>query len=279
VIKMRVKKLLVIAALASVPGAASHSRRSLRKSRGRPAAPSPADGLEQIDCKKCMSQVMRLLVPGTRGCPAGNGTLIPSSTPQRVPTAYCTTLLPKKRQCVAFSFGIDGVWDFDNILSKQSSCRVLSFDPFCCGAAHRVSADHDFIPVGLATYDGLSQSDVSHGNVSYPVMMLKTIMDSWEQPKVDLLRLKVSSMLEWKGLKNLINLGTIQDIRQLSLNIHFADDTMWEEYKIILSGLKSAGFVPFYVAKQPNAEYLKVQEGTQSLHSRYEVAYGNTYHA
>eukprot|EP00308_Calcidiscus_leptoporus_P020807 CAMPEP_0119357818 /NCGR_PEP_ID=MMETSP1334-20130426/6141_1 /TAXON_ID=127549 /ORGANISM="Calcidiscus leptoporus, Strain RCC1130" /LENGTH=52 /DNA_ID=CAMNT_0007372155 /DNA_START=75 /DNA_END=233 /DNA_ORIENTATION=- len=52
---------------------------------------------------------------------------------------------------------------------------------------------------------------------------------------------------------------------------------MWEEYKTILTGLKSAGFSPFYVAKQPDAEYLKVQEGGQSLHSRYEVAYGYTY--
>ena len=52
---------------------------------------------------------------------------------------------------------------------------------------------------------------------------------------------------------------------------------MWEEYKDILVGLKSAGFLPFYVARQPNAEYLKVQEGSLSLYNRYEVGYGNLY--
>merc|ERR1711871_1492577 len=104
---------------------------------------------------------------------------------------------------------------------------------------------------------------MGYGNVSVPVLTLKTIMDSFQLPKVDLLRLKVSSPLEWKGLKNLLNLGTIQDIRQLSLNMNFADNDMWAEYRVILSGLRTAGFVPFYTSKQPNAEYLKVQEGDQ----------------
>jgi len=102
-------------------------------------------------------------------------------------------------------------------------------------------------------------------------------MQSLEHDRIDMLRLKVSSKVEWKGLKNLINLGTVQEIRQISLNIHLADSDMWEEYKTILTGLKSAGFAPFYVAKQPDAAYLKVQEGVQSLHNRYEVAYGYTY--
>ena len=88
---------------------------------------------------------------------------------------------------------------------------------------------------------------------------------------------QVSSNKEWKGLKNLINTGVIQDIGQISLNVHLSDITMWEEYKEILTGLKSAGFLPFYVARQPNAEYLKVQEGSLSLYNRYEVGYGNLY--
>ena len=91
-----------------------------------------------------------------------------------------------------------------------------------------------------------------------------------------MLRLKVSTSMEWKGLKNLINTGTIQDIRQLSLNLQMADMTMWEEYKYVINGLRTAGFFPFYVSKQPDADYLKVQEGSQSLYNRYEVSYGNT---
>ena len=43
---------------------------------------------------------------------------------------------------------------------------------------------------------------------------------------MDVLRLKVSANKEWKGLKNLINTGVIQDIGQLSLNIHLSDNTM-----------------------------------------------------
>jgi len=108
-------------------------------------------------------------------------------------------------------------------------------------------------------------------------MSLRSLMSSFETPKLDVLRMKVSSPLEWKGLKNLINVGIIQEIRQLSLNLHLRDADMWDEYKTILTSLKGAGFFPYYVSKQPDAQYLDIQEGTTSLHSRYEVSYGNTY--
>ncbi len=119
--------------------------------------PAPHD-YDAVDCPKCMSSVMRLLHPVQRGCPTSNGTVVPSSTSRRVPTSYCETLLPKKRACVAYSFGLDGTWDFDKAM-VAASCRVLSFDPLCCGGSHRMSPTHDFIPVGLHTYDGLADSD------------------------------------------------------------------------------------------------------------------------
>ena len=50
---------------------------------------------------------------------------------------------------------------------------------------------------------------------------------------------------------------------------------MWDEYKTILNGVRSAGFHPFYVEKQKSANYLKVQEGSSSLYSAYEVSFGN----
>ena len=58
-------------------------------------------------CFSHAAQVMRLLVPAGRGCQAGNGSLIPSTTSARAPCAYCDTLLPKKRQCIVYSFGVD----------------------------------------------------------------------------------------------------------------------------------------------------------------------------
>ena len=101
---------------------------------------------------------MRLLTPMNKGCSSGNASTVPSSVPtKRVPTVYCETLLPKKRQCIVYSFGVDNIWDFDNALLKRG-CRVLSFDPFCCGAAHTMGPEHDFIPIGLAPYDGLIES-------------------------------------------------------------------------------------------------------------------------
>ena len=218
---------------------------------------------------------MRLMVPAQRGCPASNATVVASSSTHRVPTAYCQELLPKKRACVAYSFGLDGTWDFDKAMVAQG-CRVLSFDPLCCGGAHRMGPSHDFIPVGLHTYDGLADSDdPSRPNTTFPVLSLRTIMTSYEHPKVDVLRLKVATLHEWKVLKNLVNTGTIQEIRQLSLNVRMDDPSMWEEYRMILNGVRAAGFHPYYVQKQVGAEFLKVQEGSTSLYSAYEASYGN----
>jgi len=135
---------------------------------------------------------------------------------------------------------------------------------------------HDFIPIGLHWYDGLTDSDdPAHPNTTFPVLTLNTIKTSYEHPKVDVLRLKVFTSHEWKVLKNLVNTGTLQEIRQLSLNMRMEDPSMWEEYRTILNGVRSAGFHPFYVQKQIGATYLKVQEGSTSLYSAYEVAYGN----
>ena len=223
-----------------------------------------------------MSAVMRLLVEHERGCPSmPNGTVIPSTDARRVPTAFCPTLLPKKRACVAYSFGLQGSWDFDKQL-VTSTCRVLSFDPLCCGGSHRLGPSHDFIPIGLHWYDGLTDSDdPAHPNTTFPVLTLQTIKSSYDHDKVDVLRLKVGSNHEWKVLKNLVNTGSIQQIRQLSLNLRMEDASMWEEYRAVLNSVRSAGFYPFYVRAQIGASYLKVQEGSHSLYSAYEVSYGN----
>ena len=100
-------------------------------------------------------------------------------------------------------------------------------------------------------------------------------MTSYEHTRVDVLRLKVASAHEWKVLKNLVNTGVLQEIRQLSLHMRMEDRTMWDDYKTILNGVRAAGFHPFYVTKQTGAAYLKVQEGAQSLYSAYEISYGN----
>ena len=72
---------------------------------------------------------------------------------------------------------------------------MISFDPTCCGAAHRVQENHDFVPIGLATYDGLTDSDdPAKPNMTIPVLTMKTIMESYEHNKIDVLRLDQPSI-------------------------------------------------------------------------------------
>ena len=72
-----------------------------------------------------------------------------------------------------------------------------------------------------------------------------------------------------------MNTGTLGDIRQLSLHVRMEDRTMWDEYRTILNGVRSAGFHPYYAMRQTDANYLKVQEGSNQLYSAYEMSYGN----
>ena len=103
---------------------------------------------ETSDCPKCMSVVMRLLAASTnRGCPAANATVVANTAGGRVPTSFCETLLPKKRACVAYSFGLEGTWDFDKAMVAKG-CRVLSFDPMCCGASAAKLRCIESAPVG-----------------------------------------------------------------------------------------------------------------------------------
>ena len=70
--------------------------------------------------------------------------------------------------------------------------------------------------------------DPARPNTTFPVLSLRTIMTSYEHPRIDVLRLKVGSNHEWKVLKNLVNTGVLQEIRQLSLHLRMDDPTMWE---------------------------------------------------
>ena len=101
----------------------------VRAPRPAPSPPTPHD-FDSSDCPKCMTVVMRLLVPGARGCPAANATIVSTSNAGRVPTAYCDTLMPKKRACVAYSFGLDGTWDFDKVrATRRWRARRRAFAP------------------------------------------------------------------------------------------------------------------------------------------------------
>ena len=177
----RISALVLALVLLAGPPAAGWRRGKGRGKRGTQAATGTFD---EVSCKRCMTTVMRLLTPAARGCTAGNGTVVPSSTPARVPTAFCDTLLPKKRQPVVYSFGVDNIWDFDKTMAVQG-CEVVSFDPFCCGAARKLSETQNFVPIGLAAYDGMATSDdPRRPNITYPVLTLRSIMEGHGHSKV-----------------------------------------------------------------------------------------------
>lgn len=81
---------------------------------------------------------------------------------------------------------------------------------------------------------------------------------------------------EWKALRGLTETpGVLKAVPQLLLSLHFSEPSRYDDYFEVLQGLKSLGFMPFYVARHPNAEYLQIQVGESRLWSSYEVGLGN----
>ena len=93
-----------------------------------------------------------------------------------------------------------------------------------------------------------------------------------------MLRLSVSTRFEWRALRGLVvdTPGMLRALPQLLLSIHFAEPSRYDDYFETLQALKGLGFLPFYVARQPSAEYLQIQVGASQLWSSYEVGLGNT---
>ena len=78
------------------------------------------------------------------------------------------------------------------------------------------------------TIDGLAKE----GNDTIPVLTLRSIMESQDIDRVDVLRMTVFSMRQWRVLKSLVNSGSLDSVLQLSLNMTFSDVTMWSEYQV-----------------------------------------------
>jgi hypothetical protein len=223
-------------------------------------------------CLRCMSAALHLLTVSSprRACPAANATLLSSMSPDA--SAYCPSLLPKKRPCSAFVFGADASYSYASAFVALG-CSVVSFDAYAQSGTRRVSANHTAIPLALGTENGIAYSDAG---AIYPTMTLPVLIASTPAEKLDVLRVVVSTMGEWKVLKGVINSGILSEVRQLSLRLTFADPALWPNYEVVLDSLRAAGFLPLYSAHTRDATYLRVQEGDLTLYSAYEMSYGNS---
>lgn len=123
-------------------------------------------------------KLLHHLTPVERGCKASAGTKITSSSPStRADLAFCETLLPKMRQCVVYSFGVGRTgWDLDKALATDDKCRVKSFDPACCGGSHTIGPAHEFVPLVIASSDGIVAGAPATGNITAVGLTLKSLM-------------------------------------------------------------------------------------------------------
>ena len=88
--------------------------------------------------------------------------------------------------------------------------------------------------------------------------------------------LALTHYLTSQALRGLVDTpGVLKTVPQLLLSIHFSEPSRYDDYVEMLQALRAHGFLPFYVKRQPSAEYLQIQVGESQLWSSYEVGLGN----
>ena len=165
-----------------------------------------------------------------------------------------------KYPCLAYSFGINTDWTFDEELTKTYGCDVFSFDPSIERKDYRHSAKVWFSNLGIN--DKNIDKNWKLRNIDAVMRML-----NHTNRKLDILKVD-AERAEWPSLLQMFESGTLQKVGQLYLELHRKAD-----YKklVVMKRLYDLGFRIFWTHKNLVCS-LPLDGGfsTIILHSAYE---------
>jgi len=141
----------------------------------------------------------------------------------------CQDWLPETG-CIAYSFGIGNVWDFDDALALRHRCEVHSFDPtdrfLEQHLQHKVENVH-FHFSGLGITNRITQSyafsSQAYGSVAAPLQSLELIMSRLKHRVIHVLKIDCEGC-EWEALSHAFHYapGVLSCVRMILLELHFA---------------------------------------------------------
>ena len=193
--------------------------------------------------------------------------------PMEPTTDVCLDNLPKEG-CVAYSFGIDNKWFFDDFMIKMN-CTVYSYDP---SMKQRKFIRHKN-PLNLFQPIGIDAKGGKHGGKStlythaggYDVMTLSQMMEKNGHSHVHVVRMDVEAA-EWDILEEWTQHGMWDKIDQLLLEIHMFANSK-EDGERYLSILKK---IPFKLFKLQKNMHSPGQLFVSGLTRVYEMGYLDT---
>ena len=120
------------------------------------------------------------------------------------------------RRCIAYSFGINNDWSFDEALEKFG-CEIFSFDPSMNQADHDHSQHIHFYKIGLGPSKIVNDRNWKLMSLDSIYQMLKPRHGAHI---IDYLKIDIE-WSEWDALKQIIESGMLSKVRQLTIEFHY----------------------------------------------------------
>ncbi|XP_055888158.1 probable methyltransferase-like protein 24 [Biomphalaria glabrata] len=185
--------------------------------------------------------------------------------------------------CLVYSFGIDNDFRFDDAMA-EIGCEVFSFDPSMGVEDHQRSERVRFLNLGIATFDSdnfmpLMDGYTLNSKKTWKIRTLSSIkkMLGHEKRALDILKIDVETY-EWEIMKDLVKNGSLQSVKQLTLEWHiFANEPMRTEFPNMYGtymNLKKIGFQQFYSsywARYHTFQYFNSQEDNSLVNTQFKL--------
>lgn len=156
------------------------------------------------------------------------------------------SVAPIEDKCLAYSFGINFEWSFDNAM-ELNGCQVYAFDPSMNTSDYNHTKAIHFYQLALDSVDKNEWNGINY----IPSRTLSTIYNMLKsqhgEAVIDYLKIDIEGA-EWRVLTQILQSGMFDKVRQLGVEIHIGNDRTIDEYKKkagILQSLEDYGMVRF----------------------------------
>ncbi|PAA58805.1 hypothetical protein BOX15_Mlig031174g2 [Macrostomum lignano] len=163
--------------------------------------------------------------------------------------------IEESKPCIAFSFGINNIWSYDDILADKYHCNVHMFDPSMNAKDHQRKTTSWFYRTGL------SSENKVEGN-GWKMRTLCTLFSElgYRNKKIDILKIDIEHW-EWTSFEKAFSEGCLTNVKQLLFESHTSELVRQKsDYGRLIrvwQGLFKLGFRTWKWHKNPQSLFFK----------------------
>ena len=161
------------------------------------------------------------------------------------------------RPCVVYSFGSHGEDQFEQDMSRISSCEIHTFDP---GLLDSSGMKHGYAIGPIDSQRGEIHTDARKTRANIVTVRMKrlsTIMRELRHDVADVMKIDVEGS-EFNIIRDMNLTNSIERIGQMQIEVHWADEEDKQQIWDMFDTLNSHGMVVFH--KEINIRYTKACE-------------------